>query len=438
MANNECDDGNLNNGDGWSKIWEYEKWYECKGGSSSFKDVWSKLEISAVVGSISDSNIIKIYFNHTMRKADITLKDLSISISASYPVSYNWTANYENQTSLIINTNVNTVLQGGELITIKFTNYKVWRGPNGGWLITEVLTANAISSLISAENTASSMSGFAQYSAYLGVVVALLLVIIGGGSMEMVWALLNTMQLISYLPIMTPFFPNHVRIMFQILKFANLNFEFLSSAFQSLLPIDLTPDNNVSDILKNNGIDSPLFLLNCASILFTLLWYAFFFFLLIVLRYTVWNNKLKNFFQKIVSSFIFNNWLRFLIEGYLEIFFGSVLNVTSFSNKSLTELISFLFSAIFAIICFIYPFMSAALIYDNRKEIMKGNELYLKRYGAMYKNLKQDHSWYHLQFYPIFLLRRFVFVMFLILLEGLPEIQWNIFIFSSLLVSFCE
>ena len=197
-----------------------------------------------------------------MNQTSISLKDLSISIDASYPVSFDWIASYTNQTTLTIDLALHTALLGGELITVQFTNYKVWRGPNGGCLVTQNITAKAISSFINSEEVANSMSVFFQYSSYLGIVVTLLLIIIGGGSMEMLWALLNTMQLISYLPIMTPFFPNHVRIMFKILKFANLNFEFLSNAFQYNIPADLTPNSKISDVFKNNGIDSSLFLIN--------------------------------------------------------------------------------------------------------------------------------------------------------------------------------
>ena len=436
LGKNEWDDADTNNGDGCSSSCEYETWYECKGGSNISRDTWNPLKISAMLESISSTNQITISFNHTMKQTSISLKDLSVSIDASYLVLFDWTASYTNQTTLTIDLALHTALLGGELITVQFTNYKVWRGPNGGCLVTQSITAKAISSFMNSEAAASSMSGFAQYSAYLGIVVTLLLVIIGGGSMEMLWALLNTMQLISYLPIMTPFFPNHVRIMFKILKFTNLNFEFLSQAFQYSIPVDFTPNSNISDVFQNNGIDSSLFLINWSSFIFAIIMYAILFWLVVIIRYISWSGKFSDFISKIMHSFIFNNCLRFLIEGYLQIFFWSVLNIVLYSINDTVDILSFSISVIFGIICFLYPFMSAALIYDNRKELMSDNELYLKRYGAIYSNLKQNHEWYHLQFYPIFLLRRLVFVLSLILLEIVPEVQCNLFMLSSLLVSF--
>ena len=40
-ADEKCDDGNLNNGDGWSSTWTVENGYKCSGGSLTLPDVWS-------------------------------------------------------------------------------------------------------------------------------------------------------------------------------------------------------------------------------------------------------------------------------------------------------------------------------------------------------------------------------------------------------------
>ena len=135
-----------------------------------------------------------------------------------------------------------------------------------------------------------------------------------------------------------------------------------------------------------------------------------------------------------VASFMFNNFIRFFAEGYLEIFFGSALNVYSLRMVDNTELISFLISCLFTIILFVFPFMWAALLYDKRKEIAGEHEVYLKRFGTIYEEFKWDHAWYWTQFYPIFFLRRLIFAWVLIVFEGYPEIQWNIFIASWIMV----
>ena len=119
-----------------------------------------------------------------------------------------------------------------------------------------------VSSLAGSIESMNSYSVFAEFSAYIGILVAIALIIIGGGSLEMIWALINTMQLISYLPLMTPYFPEHVRIMFKLLKFSNCDFEFLSDTFNRVVSYSSGSSDPYSSLFTRNGFESPLFLDN--------------------------------------------------------------------------------------------------------------------------------------------------------------------------------
>ena len=432
---NECDDGNIINGDGWSSSCEFEKWYEWIDGSPQSIDKWSLLYITPNVTKISSSNVIIISFSHEMNQTTISLNDLLLEISSSYTIEFSWSATYSNLTTLNIAINTNTVLQGGEKVIITFVNYKTFRAPRGGCLTVYQLKSTLYGNLITSTNAANSLSWFAQYTAYFGIVVTVILVIVGGGSLEMVWSLLNSMQIVSYLPLLTEYFPNHVRIMFAILKFANMKFEFLSQIFKKIINLSVYSSVQYSKLFSDNGIDSSLILDNCASILFTIILYILLFlFSLFLYKLACWK-ILKRIGSFIVSLFLFNFVLRFMIEGYLELWFGVTLNLFAFNTNSGIELISLFLSWLLGIIIYLFPFMSFALIYDKRKEITWENESYLKRFGTMYENLKNDRGWEYLEFYPAFLFRRLIFVILLILLEGYSEIQWNIFITSSLMVS---
>ena len=93
--------------------------------------------------------------------------------------------------------------------------------------------------------------------------------------------------------------------------------------------------------------------------------------------------KKPKWLTKLFESFIFNNFLRFFVEGYLEMFFAAFLNVYSFRLGSTMELVSFCVSSLFTILLFVFPFMAAALIYDKQNELAT-NEKYAKLYGTMY------------------------------------------------------
>ena len=403
---NEWDDGNLNNGDGWSSSCQFETCYEWIGGSSTSKDTWSLLYITPNITSISSDNTILIGFSHSMNQASITINDLQVTISSSYTIDFSWSATYIDTKALKLSINTRTVLEGGEKIIIKFTNYKIFRAPRGGWLTAQELSTTLYGSLISSSNLASSLSFFAQYTAYLGIIVTVILIIVGGGSLEMVWALLNTMQIISYLPLMTDYFPQHVRIMYLILKFSNLNFDFLSEIFKKMISYSSYPSASYSDLFSKNGFDSSLILDNWASILFTIILYTVFFLMAFILLRLHCFKTVTKIWNYIISLFLFNYILRFMTEGYLEIWFGSILNLFAFERSTIPEIFSLVISFAFAVVFVVFPFMCFALIYDKRKELTDENETYIRRFGTMYENLKNDKGWEYLQFYPLFFIKK--------------------------------
>lgn len=112
------------------------------------------------------------------------------------------------------------------------------------------------------------------------------------------------------------------------------------------------------------------------------------------------------------------------------------MNVAAFPHENTPELVSLILSSLSVFFCVLFPFMSATLLYDKRKEIKNENPEYLKKFGTMYKDFKVHKEWYLFQYYPIFLLRRLIFVGFLVVMIEYPSTQCNCFILFSYL-TFC-
>ena len=178
----------------------------------------------------------------------ISLEDLLVNVYSKYSIVVTWTARYVDSKTLRITLVTNSVLVGDEVVSLKFINYKVFRSQYGGWLVSTEITTSSTGNLIKSEEAASSISIFAEYGTYFGILVTLMLVLIGGGSFEILWALINSMQIISYLPLMTPFFPKHVQIMFEVLKFSNMKFSFLSDIFKSMVPLGFDQIKSYNEI----------------------------------------------------------------------------------------------------------------------------------------------------------------------------------------------
>ena len=61
---------------------------------------------------------------------------------------------------------------------------------------------------------------------------------------------------------MIDYYPEHVKIMFEILEFVNMDIEFLSDLFTRLTSIDGLKTASYNSRFAENGIESPLFLTN--------------------------------------------------------------------------------------------------------------------------------------------------------------------------------
>lgn len=67
-----------------------------------------------------------------MQIIQITKEDLNIEIASDNPLTFDWSAEYISSTVMSIDLSINRVLLGNEICTIKFINYKTFRGPYGG------------------------------------------------------------------------------------------------------------------------------------------------------------------------------------------------------------------------------------------------------------------------------------------------------------------
>ena len=83
-------------------------------------------------------------------------------------------------------------------------------------------------------------------------------VVLGSAMSLMLW-LINWMQIVSYLPLMTSYFPEHVKIMFSFLSFANMNIDIFTEAFKKLTFVDTENLNPFNQRFEDNDISTMLF-----------------------------------------------------------------------------------------------------------------------------------------------------------------------------------
>ena len=141
-----------------------------------------------------------------MYQTEITLDDLYLEIVSSMNVKFSWSAEYVNSKELLINLSINSIIRGDETLKIRFINSKVFRGVYGGCVKPQELTTLLLNSLASSAESAKSISSYTQYMILSGIIVAFLLLYICGNSIEMIWSLVNTLQIVTFLPLMTEYY----------------------------------------------------------------------------------------------------------------------------------------------------------------------------------------------------------------------------------------
>ena len=259
-------------------------------------------------------------------------------------------------------------------------------------------------------------------------------VVFGSTMSQMLW-LINWMQLVCYLPLMTPYFPDHVKVMFSWLSFANMDIDIFTKAFKTLAKVNTENSDPFNQRFEDNDVSTMLFFDNSASILFSVLLSILGLIWLVLTYLIVWITRIKIWIRLKISSYFFSNTLLFLIQGYLELLFGWTLNVMSFQASTLTEITSYFWSILWLIVWVFVMWITSAIIYDKRKILYEEDQPYIKRMGSLFVELKNDR-WYQTQFYPIFLARRMFFIWLIIFWTEYSEVQMNMFILTSLLVSF--
>lgn len=129
-------------------------------------------------------------------------------------------------------------------------------------MITDSLNTTLGNSLQGSIESAKSISNYIKYIVLGGIICGVLLIMAFEGSIELIWSLINTLQIITYLPIMTPFYPGHVKVMYGVLSFVNMDISYIASLFNFIFGFGNIGTPSYDSRFLNNGIDSPLFLEN--------------------------------------------------------------------------------------------------------------------------------------------------------------------------------
>ena len=238
----QWDDGNLFNYDGCSSKWTLEPGFIWTGGSSTTPDVCIENQFMPKASmTVMMSNNLYIEFNDTLYMQNIEQSDLMVRIFGSEQnYEFSWIAQFIDQSSVsvIMSIQSNIVGQGDESVVLDFLNPDKFvsiyskRGVNPQEL------SGYLNTYKSAQTSSTSI-GQTTMIVFLCSVVIGLISSFGGNSMEMIWNLTNTLQIIFFLSYTYVNFPDNLSTFFTYLQYTNAANPFLSEITYLILP----PDN---------------------------------------------------------------------------------------------------------------------------------------------------------------------------------------------------
>jgi hypothetical protein len=147
--------------------------------------------------------------------------------------------------------------------------------------------------------------------------------------------------------------------------------------------------------------------------------------------------KIEPKIKKILKDTFWNNTVRSITISYLQtaVVFSIKIQALRFKNAEFSEYLSALPMLAYLIA---YPIICTISLIKNRDKL-KSQEMQDK-IGKMYSNISLHRSRWGILYYPIFMLRRLLFVLIPLIFQGYPfyQLQALTFFSSLYIIQYCQ
>ena len=257
--------------------------------------------------------------------------------------------------------------------------------------------------------------------------------LITGGSLELMWSLANTLQVMYYYGMLDLNYTPELLATFSYMKYSNFDnpvFEFIrSKAMNAFSFIQAT----IPSGFGNLGYSSVSIIINFFDKLIIIIFFALL--VIIIFLIFIWlrnkSNKFANFIKRKDIDLRYEGLSRFFMELLLSLSvfnfinliygnFGNIFDIISYSISILLTLGTFLMVGY----CFAYP----AIYYS---EILTHPDFHVRHCLLFLEFSKEKKR--NLYFYAYFILHRFFFAFLLICMYNFPVQQWIMLSFLNFL-----
>jgi hypothetical protein len=244
------------------------------------------------------------------------------------------------------------------------------------------------------------------------------------GNFTMLWALLNAFQILRYMPYVDIDLPPALAAYYN---------SGLTSRTPNFFTYFVPSDSRVTAGAKRLGYKTSVFLLIAGENITVLALILVAWGLCWVLSKVCCSDPASS-LSKLLTKFKWNSLLRFSLQFFIPLLFGSLLQLLAFDFSSVSKTAN-TYLALFVLV-FCVGFTAAVSVFIV-KHFQNLNELFeLERnYGTLFAEFKNDGSVLSAAYNPIYLVRRTFYISLLLLLSDYPEVQMLLNVAHSLPVT---
>ncbi|CDW89486.1 UNKNOWN [Stylonychia lemnae] len=434
----QCDDGNSINGDGCSSACTIEKGFNCTTGSKFTPSIcMDNKNPTPTLSLISSRNFIYIQFDEEVTlSSEINSTNVKISITgqqSSYKFDWKLGEDYKTQEPVQVIALELSIYQslkgnGKEQVTVEFLSSDIYKDQTGNGMVTNPMYGylNAYSYIdpetkakLDAAGDSSMVATFAAMGINLGISLVF------GGSISAMWTMVNTIQLVSLLPLCNINYPQIAILVFQKMlgthgesKFIpNLLYEKLMNRPGSTIQVE----SALNDKFEAYGweISNFLYLSGRKIIMWTGIIVAYPFVWYFKKKYSD-KHKYCKLWIKVEQKFRYTMLLRGVIMSYVSMYLAFVLGLFKMNLTTLENTISAFTAIAFGIILTYLPIQLMNILQRNYEKIQSPK--FMLSYNTIVKEVDLSHPIRYM-YYPVFLLRRAVFAISLVLFAEKPKEQ---------------
>jgi hypothetical protein len=315
-------------------------------------------------------------------------------------------------------------ISDGAQVTVSITNTFI----GGDALLTNDTASGVLSSQsapFTAEETQSSAIEALAQTALAVVVSSSFAGSLITGNMSSAWAMINNLQLIGYIPMMDLNLPISLSSFFKSM----LSFNLVPNLFQYFVHDD-SPRNFES--ARRVGVDSSLFIMNTGELFTTFLCMLMYWPVSCMLSKCS-NHKVARYFYAVSLSFRWSFFIRFVIEGYIDLTFATIFQLHNATASSLSVLVNVCLAGLFMALSLTAPVVFVCFICKNYGLFEDLDQKdFRTKFGSVFDEFKNTRGLLSCSYYFLFLLRRLLYVGSLYLLEDFPLVQVVLNILHSL------